>query len=555
MKVLENFNDFNLDLIIEGVKNDTSMLFISNSLEVKLQNVDNPIAKELLEISNKEYYNEDYDKYSITLLDVNNKQDSDGKNILDSISFYQSNKVIQNIAKRLNIEIRRGERLSEYDRRFIFNTIKRMGVDVMKEITKSETSLGRIIKKIFNDKFKDHEIGEFVEKYKAVDLFNKDKFELVDGDDIVYWYNGDKYISGNGPLNESCMRYDRCADYLKFYAKNKGKVSLLILKDNDDDDKIIGRALVWNIDSLDNKEALGLKFMDRIYYTKEYIKELFIRYATNESWLYKKHQNMEVDTPLINTKTKEEHRFISVNDIEDNDEYPYMDTLKYLDNDVLTNNIRFIDDKKNAKKLEDTYGESSPIGYYIEYYDEYIDVENDDDYSYCEWIDDYRHNDDCYYSEKYNVSISYEYAESNMVDCGEFCDDEYDNYRLPQDAFYSKYYNSYIANDFKHSMIKCTYYDYTDEDDAYRLEKDVIEIDNITATKDYAETHFKYNKDDDEWFKEGVWSELYNNYINKEKAILVIVDKESGEKDWRYTDDETWYYDEDKHKYYSKKNN
>lgn len=552
MRILENFNEYRLNLILESVKNDTSILIISNNLEVKLQNVDNPIAKELLEISNKEYYDENYDKYLITLLDVNKKQDSNGKDILDSISFYQSNKVIQNVANFFGIEIRRGERLSEYGRIKIFNAIKRRGFELMEETTKSETSLGRIIKKLFDDKFKDHEIGEFVEKYKAVDLFNKDKFELVNGDDIIYWYNEKRYISGDGPLNESCMRHDRCADYLKFYAKNKDKVSLLILKDNDDDNKIIGRALVWNIDTLDYKEVENMKFMDRIYYTKEYIKELFITYATNESWLYKKNQNMDIDTPLINSITKEEHRFIAVKDIEDNEEYPYMDTLKYLDGDVLTNNIKMIDYKENAKKLEDTYGEYASVGFYIEYYDEYIDVENNDDYSYCEWIDDYRHNDDCYYSEVYDVTISYTYAESNMVDCGEFCDDEYDNYRLPQDAFYSKFYNSYIANDFKHSLIKCVYFDYLDENDAYRLEKDVAIVDGVTSTIDYAEEHFKYNKDDDEWFKEGVWSELYNSYINKEKAILVIVDKESGEKDWRYTDDETWYYDEDKHKYYAK---
>lgn len=552
MKKIEIFNDYRLNLILESVKNDTSMLIIGNNLEVKLQNIDNPIAKELLEISNKDYYDENYDKYLITLIDVNNKQDSNGKDILDSISFYQSNKVIQNMANLLGIEIRRGERLSEYDRRYIFNAIKRRGFEQMKEITKSETSLGRIIKKLFDDKFKDHEIGEFVEKYKAVDLFNKDKFELVNGGDIIYWYNEERYISGNGPLNESCMRYDRCADYLTFYAKNKDKVSLLILKDNEDDNKIIGRALVWNINSLDNKEVENMKFMDRIYYTKEYIKELFIKYAKSKSWLYKKYQNMDIETPLVNSITKEEHKFITVNDIEDNEEYPYMDTLKYLDNDVLTNNVKMISDKQNAKKLEDTYGDYYSIGYYNEYYDEYIDTENDSDYNYCEWIDDYRHVDDCYYSDVYDVTIPYSYAESNMVDCGEFCDDEYDNYRLPQDAFYSKFYKSYIANDFKNSLIKCVYFDYTDENDAYRLEKDVAIVDGVTSTIDYAKEHFYYNKENDVWFKDGVWSELYDEYINREEAISVIVNKETGEKDWRYSDDDTWYYDEDKHKYYAK---
>ena len=137
-----------------------------------------------------------------------------------------------------------------------------------------------------------------------------------------------------------------------------------------------------------------------------------------------------------------------------------------------------------------------------------------------------------------------------MVDCDDGCSDEYDNYRLPHDCYYSNYYNAYIAEDFVSELIPCFYND--DTTDKYRLEKDAVLVeDGKYATKEYASENFKYNKLDEEWLKNGVWSEYYDTNINKDSAVLVI-NKETGEKDWRKNDDETWYYDEKSYKYYSK---
>ena len=47
--------------------------------------------------------------------------------------------------------------------------IKLLSNDIYDKITsKSETTVGRVIKKLYKDEFKDHEIGEFVEMYKAL---------------------------------------------------------------------------------------------------------------------------------------------------------------------------------------------------------------------------------------------------------------------------------------------------------------------------------------------------------------------------------------------------
>ena len=45
------------------------------------------------------------------------------------------------------------------------------------------------------------------------------------------------------------------------------KVNMLILKNPNDDSKIIGRALLWNINMLDGENVERI-YMDRIYYIK-----------------------------------------------------------------------------------------------------------------------------------------------------------------------------------------------------------------------------------------------------------------------------------------------
>ena len=79
------------------------------------------------------------------------------------------------------------------------------------------------------------------------------------------------------------MRHDRCDEYLKFYKINQDKIKLLILKDPNDNTKLLGRAIVWKINELDGKIVEDRYFMDRIYYMKEYYINSFINYAKEKN--------------------------------------------------------------------------------------------------------------------------------------------------------------------------------------------------------------------------------------------------------------------------------
>lgn len=180
-----------------------------------------------------------------------------------------------------------------------------------------------------NYKFSDSEIEQFVNKYKSAwdaynDIFRK--FELVNGEQIAYWYNYRNYKESKGPLGSSCMRaVDE--EYFNIYVNNPDKCSLLILK-SDDDTKIKGRALVWKLDTP------NVTFMDRIYTNHDSDVELFKQYAYKNGWYHKPQQSSSDDSTImgqdgerkesvlmIRLKTERQGRY---------DRYPYLDTLKYF---------------------------------------------------------------------------------------------------------------------------------------------------------------------------------------------------------------------------------
>ena len=93
-------------------------------------------------------------------------------------------------------------------------------------------------------------------KSKRENIF-KD-FKIVKDEDIRKYYLYESYESDNHTLGGSCMRYEKCQKYLDIYVKNPEVCQLLILKSDDDKDKIKGRALIWKLTN-------GEYYMDRIY--------------------------------------------------------------------------------------------------------------------------------------------------------------------------------------------------------------------------------------------------------------------------------------------------
>jgi hypothetical protein len=195
----------------------------------------------------------------------------------------------------------------------------------------------------------DKDYETFVNLFKAtIDKLN-DKFsyfEVVKGDDIHYWYDSDRYFERRGTLGSSCMS-SADEDWLEIYTSNPEKVNLVIFKSQDDDTKIIGRALLWTLND-------GKRFMDRIYTVNDSDVNLFREFAKENGW-YSKYQNGSSDSGRCNAPDGATVDLdLTVNLGKSSyTSYPYLDTLKYFKegSGILSNSKR-----GDAITLEDTEG-------------------------------------------------------------------------------------------------------------------------------------------------------------------------------------------------------
>lgn len=199
----------------------------------------------------------------------------------------------------------------------------------------------------------DREIEEFSNQFKATfdamgDVFNQ--FDVVKGNDIAKWYKRSKYVSGDGSLNNSCMA-GVDSSYFDIYTKNK-QVSLVILYSDESSEKIKGRAILWDARHKDGKSIM---FMDRIYTVAESDIELFKQFAQKNGWWYKTRQSYDLEYRNITngSETTSKRVFCDLDKV-DFDEYPYVDTLCFinLDNKTASNRSRNAD-----RALRDTDGE------------------------------------------------------------------------------------------------------------------------------------------------------------------------------------------------------
>lgn len=226
------------------------------------------------------------------------------------------------------------------------------------EKTGNIAKVGRAIRQILGSNtipIVDKDIETFVNRYKNAwnNLFNntQEKIRLVKGEDIRYWYLEDKYTPGGGPLNNSCMRYAKTQTYLDIYVANPERVNLLIYLN--DEQKITGRSLVWFYEEDGVKKA----YQDRIYtsndsdvltmlnWFKERFKENGLNYTEGD---YRKKIKVKLDKFQFK-------------------EYPYMDSLYYLDfkEGIIKS---FKDSKEKAYTLRFTNGGFNVEGHYWSHY-------------------------------------------------------------------------------------------------------------------------------------------------------------------------------------------
>jgi hypothetical protein len=231
--------------------------------------------------------------------------------------------------------------------------------------SRNNIKIGRLVRAILNAAkitVTDPEIEQFTNQYKATYDFAKDalkQFDIVKGDKIAYWYDNndeDRYTDGGGSLNNSCMA-GVSSDYFDIYTQNP-QVSLVILYgDNGSitsekytDDRIKGRAILWDC-KLDGQP---IKFMDRIYTTLDADVELFKQFAEKNGWWYKKRQSMEPDENFTDGNSVRKGTIEVKLDDADFGEYPYCDTICYINSDTGTACNVYWDD--SDRLLRDTGG-------------------------------------------------------------------------------------------------------------------------------------------------------------------------------------------------------
>ena len=210
---------------------------------------------------------------------------------------------------------------------------------------RQSTKIGRAVRNLLkssNLEFTDAEIEKFVNKFKAKVKQSREKyenFEIVKGDRIAYWYNYNQYEILSGDLGNSCM-CEMKPDVFNIYTYNPEVVCLLILKSTKSPNKIIGRALIWDV-TCESKE---IKFMDRIYCINDSDVELFRSYALNHDIFYKSGNNSNEHFNLVGKDTTIEDAILTTfihEGFDTHSRYPYMDSLKYLclDECMLTNDF------------------------------------------------------------------------------------------------------------------------------------------------------------------------------------------------------------------------
>jgi predicted DNA binding protein len=142
------------------------------------------------------------------------------------------------------------------------------------------------------------------------------------------------------------MRHTKTNEFIGFYSEIGPKKVQLLIRINPDTDKIIGRALVWHLDS-------GETYLDRIYVADNKDEILFIAYAKKN--LGVKHTYQELSS----------NQTVTIDNWKERKTMPYMDTFRKglkIDNKlILFNSYPDIEDKypdwESIFTFESTHGE------------------------------------------------------------------------------------------------------------------------------------------------------------------------------------------------------
>lgn len=301
-----------------------SLLYYSPNFKSILSKIDDPIAKDIMDMEGKNITQD------ITFIDI----DDNGV-----VTFAPMAKSIKKISRFLdksnemdiNFDPIENNDLWKFDSQGI-------GPDVYSGV-RNQIRIGKLVNKILGSKYNDSQIEKFVNRLKSK-LETKYHFEIISGDEIIKAYDSKEYAHKGavGSLGTSCMNNRNVFD---LYTKNPDVCKMLVLKDIvDGEHKIVGRALVWKLNTCNvtryEERSNSLKidsryFLDRIYVSHDYLENNFIEYAKENNWIYKAWQNQN-DKESIVYKKRILKAIMSVKvKPGEYSKYPYMDTFSRLD--------------------------------------------------------------------------------------------------------------------------------------------------------------------------------------------------------------------------------
>lgn len=389
---------------------------------------------------------------------------------------------------------------------------------------------GKVLKYLYPDATP-QQCEKFTHQWtKDIDMKNF-TFKIVEGSDILKYYSEDSYShDGSGTLQASCMKYDNCQNWINLYPHIG--IKMLCLIDNETD-KLIGRALLWDklkiktIGSNSLPEDIvnsNLIFMDRIYFTNEPQKSLFINYAIENNYLYKDRQSYD---------WKETFRFnnelfklnITREVLYHDDGFPYVDTFTYLSNARLIMSNMYI---SNCYELTSTEGDSVESQESMEYSSLYDEDISEDDAVFSDYHDTY--------IDRSRNSVH----EANYSGATIYIDTDYTDdfiYIESESTYYEKEEVVYVENVGKCELIEnCIYLDYLEEwylsddigdiifqdpyDNEYYLEEDMVK--DLNGDMIYSENAKQLP--DKTWIHEDDYDEEYETfiYVTKQPDLFEI---------------------------------
>ena len=508
--MISKYNSFSLDLLLEKAINE-SFLYYSPKVRKALSRIkSNDIASELLGSEGTDV------KPDMTFIDL-------GKEGYFSFITMRNAKPLiaaryPNLEWADNIETQAMPDFVDYS-----NELHELDIETQSRGTgvftksRNEVGLGRFVNKLFPGKYNSKEVEEFVNSFKASLEKAGEYFDLVEGDDIEFWYKSENYKENSGTLGNSCMAQKR--NLFGIYTQNQDVCKMLILKE---DDKIIGRALVWKLKSLNIKrdEDPGF-FMDRQYTIKESDVQKFRNYAIDKGWAYKSYNNHHsFGTININGEDRNVLMSVQVKD-KDYNRYPYMDTFRRYD---VNNGILYNDDNQDQEYegqyiLEDTGGGYAEVegGVYSEWYDRRLD---EDDAVWSEPLSDYLIRDRA-------VEVTRGYSRRRgwyPEDYDDvFFDEDHDEYFHTDDGVYSEIENRTLWSETAVKVVDEIFGDgdVPSSDDQYMYEddRDITEINTDWFWFDKISDKFRDWRDYSYISQKLLVVDYKGNYIPKQFSI------------------------------------